>query len=318
MLQKVLGLDASFAAQRQVVIVLFNYLFRKINKYEYRDQMPSRTYAKELWARVSTSGYVLCNCKLYAYARHCAQREGRRISPSAFGVSPEDAKLLAKLDLSHIKRKYKPLQLQQYQKAEACVFADTTIDLNAHIGRFISKKLIFLCRHYGVKREDIENILVDSAIYALRKQYPFFESDLHMVNVCKTAIHNAGISLIQYWTREKRNALISEADGTFSAVHVDIEVAQYMQNMGVVDAHDDPHEQLLQSLRAAKVGPRAQSFLLLARGAADPGFSLFLGVDNEDAAHEWEYGKYLNSLCEYLKVSNEQAQKLMAFLRKHV
>jgi hypothetical protein len=319
MLQQILQVEGG-ATEREVLAVLFNYLFRKIKKYDYRAQLPTRQFAKELWSRVERSGYVLMNCKLYVYARHCAMREGRRISPAAFGIAPEDVRLLNSLDVSHVKRKYKSMNLEQYTRAEKWVFSDPDLDMPTYMGKFISKKMIFLCRHYGVKRDHIEGVLIDAALYAMRKQYPYYESELHMVNVCKTAIHHAGISLIQYWTRGKRNALIREDDGTFSAVHVDIEVAQYMQNIGTLDPQDDEHAQTLQALRACseRMGPRAQSFLSLARGAYDPGFSVFIGLNNEDAAHDWNYQKYLGSICKYLKVNDDQARRFMDFMRSKV
>jgi hypothetical protein len=305
---------------RSVLPVLFAYLFRKINKYEYREQLPSREYAKELWERVSGAGYVLVNCKLYLWARVQAKANGRRLKHSAFEISDQDAKLLNSIDLSHISLDYPAFSLKTYMEEEGRILTHPDEGLQVYIGKFISKKMIFLCRHYGVKRNHIEGVLLDAALYALRKQYPFYESKLHMVNVCKTAIHNAGITLIQFWTREKRNALIKESDGTFSAVHVDLEVAQYMQTLGTVDPHDNPEVHDLQALRAtqAKMGPKARMFFDLASGKHHSGFSMFLGTDNSDLAHDWGYERYLASICTYMKVSMDQAQKFMQFLKRNV
>lgn len=319
MLQQILQVEG-LTAQRQVLDTLFRYLLGDIDKYEYRDRLGDRRYAKDLWNRVVVSGYVLVNCKLYVYARHCAKRQGRRVSAAAYGITPEDAKMLALVAPTWVKKKYKSMSLADYTKAECWVFSDPVLDMKTYIGKFISKKLIFLCRHYGLTREQVEGTLVDAAMYAMRKQYPRFESELHMVNVCKTAIHNAGMSLIQYWTRGKRNALINEDDGTHSAVHVELTTAQYMQNLGTLDPQDDAHAQTLQCLRAAEsnMGPRAKAFLSLARGQFDSGFTLFIGINNEDAAHEWNYQKYLASICKYLHVTADQATQFMAFLRKRV
>lgn len=317
-------LDLGEAKPREQVAVLqtlFGYLFRDINKYRYRERMPSREYAKALWSRVSGTAYVLRNCKLYVYARFCAQREGRRISAAKFGIAPEDLKLLNAIEIK-VNGRYTALTLEEFEDLERWVLTSPQAGLDAHMGRFISKKLIFLCRHYGLTRDQIQNEFLETSLYALRKQYPFFKSELHTVNICKTAIHNAGISLINYWTRGKRNALQAVGDGTFNAVHVDMDVAQSLNStlLGVVAPQDDPHQQNLQALREAtsKVGPRARLFLSLAQGTPDAGFSLFLGTSNDDAVHEWAYTKYLASLCSYLHVSTTEAQRLMTYLRTRV
>lgn len=321
MLDQILAVDASLVEKRKIIGSLFGYLFRDINKYEYRAEMPSREYAKALWGRVTATSYVLLNCKLYVYARHCARREGRRVSASAFGIEKDDLKLLNSIELK-IKKKYPALTLEQFATLENWVLTSPAVDLKTHMGKFISKKLIFLCRSYGLQREQITNQFLETSLYALRKQYPFFKSELHTVNVCKTAIHNAGISLIQYWTREKRNALRVEDDGTFSSVHLDIDVAQAMREsvMGQVGPQDDPHLQNLQVLRDLKhrVSPRARQFLDLARGEPDPGFSMFIGLNNDDAAHDWSYRRYLESVCRYLRVTETEAQRFLTFLRRRI
>ncbi len=314
MLAQVLGTD-----DRSVIQTLFDYLFHSINKYEYRAAMPSREEAKRVWAAVQKSGYVLLNCKLYLYARHVARTKGQRVKAADFEIAEADIPLLRRIQLS-IKAKHKVLTLRQFLDAERVILTDPQIDLDGHMGRFINRKLKFLCRSYGLTLSGLKADFIETALYALRKQYPRFLSELHMVNICKTAIHNCGQSTISYWTRDKRNALRREDDGTFSAVHVDVDLVSSLNSVGVVDKKDDPHHQALESLQFEhhQLPGRAQRFVTLATGSYDAGFSLFLGESNEDLAHEWKYDRYLTQVRLYLGVSEVQQAKLLQHLKARV
>lgn len=314
MLTQILGTDDS-----QVIQILFSYLFRSINKYKYRAAMPSREEAKRVWAAAQKSGYILLNCKLYLYARHVAKTKGQRVRSEEFQIAAEDVRILRKINLE-VKTKHKVYSLSNFLEIEKAILTDPQIDLDGHMGRFINRKLKFLCRSYGLTMSGLKADFIETALYALRKQYPFFLSDLHMVNICKTAIHNCGQSTISYWTRGKRNALRREDDGTFSAVHVDVDLASSLASVGVVDLKDDPHQHALEALHFEhkQLGVRAQQFVTLAKGVYDAGFSLFLGDSNEDLAHDWGYDRYLAAVRNYLKVTEAQQVRLLNHLRRCV
>ena len=137
----------------------------------------------------------------------------------------------------------------------------------------------------------------------MRKQYPFYQSELHAQNICKTAIKNAGQGLIEFWTRGKRNALMKE-NGDFQAVHVPFEA---LSDVSVPPAHDDELRINLQCLSAvAERMPMSQRvWVYAAAGLHDLGFSFFLGKDNRDAVETLPYPRYLSLLCDYHKVTQE-------------
>lgn len=312
MLAQILGTD-----DRSIVQTLFDYLFRRINKYQYRAAMPSRAEAKAVWSRVEASGYILLNCKLYLYARHVAKSQGKRVRARDFEIDSADVAVLNRVVLK-VSTKKKVLSLEQFRKAEELILTSKEIDFDSHMGRFISAKMTFLCRSYGLTMSGIKAQLLDTALYALRKQYPFFHSELHMVNICKTAVHNCGQSLISYWTRDKRNALIREKDGTHSAVHVDLDLAA--NTVGVLDTKDDPYQHTLQALLDTRVSlkSKSKSFVEIALGQPDPGFSLFLGDANEEVVHTWSYPRYLAAARSYLGISEAQQAQLLGVLKSRV
>ncbi len=298
----------------QVVSVLFAYLFKQIDKYEYRKAMPSREIAKEVWERVRDNGYVMRDCKLYAYAFHKNSKAGIPTSPAMYGVARADVACLRKLNLSHVPASYPALTLEQFSAIEGDFLTSTQTD--EYIGKFISKVLRFLIKSYGVKREDLKNEMQINAMYAMRKQYPYFKSELHMRNTAKTSIHNTGVAACEYWTRAKRNALLKE-NGGFQAVHVQLD---HVEDVGTVSTHDDERFQNMQALvdAARKLGPRAKSFVHAAAGLYDEGFTLFLGIDNSDAANDWDYQRYMGKVRDYHRVTDTQEQRLMQHLRKRV
>jgi hypothetical protein len=286
---------------------LFNYLFGAINKFEFRRQI-GKDLAKKVWGLASNDGYLLMNCKLYAYA---ASRGPA--SPKAFDIDRSDVALLKKIDLSHLGSKYQALSLSEYQSLEARVTGSR--ELSVYIGKFISKKLIFLTRSYGVTREEIHSLLLFSAIFAMRLKYPKFETELHALNICKTTIHNTGIGLIEYWTRDKRQALISEGGG-FQAVHVSLE---HINTLSVMPEHADESKQAVEVLRSVKKGlpVKERRLLSLASGEHDTGFSLYLGADNSDLAEEWPFPRYIAQVYSYLRIDPADGQTLLASLRTH-
>ena len=276
---------------------VFQYLFGIISKYEYR-QMLGREEAKRIWSLVVDNGYVLTNCKLYMYARLVARSQGLVVSPAKFEIYKEDVRTLQSVDLSSVSTKHKVYSLFDFRNMEAAIFLSH--DMDTYIGKFISKKLIFLVRSYSQKRSEIEASLKIAGLYALRKQYPFYKSDLHALNICKTAISNAGKGLIEYWTRDKRNALLRE-NGTFQAVNVQYEV---MHDLSVMPEHDDETRLNIQALAAfADKRPQVErEWITTAAGIHNRGFSFFLGKDNCDAVETLPYPKYLELLSQYLKV----------------
>jgi hypothetical protein len=190
----------------------------------------------------------------------------------------------------------------------------TSKELQVWMGKFISRKLIFLTRSYGLKRSDIEGQLLHSGMFALRKQYPIYETELHALNICKTAMHNTGMGIIEYWTRDKRNALLEE-NGSFQAVHVPYES---LSHLSVAPEHADELRVNLQCLvgLAPKLKPKARKFIETAAGLHDEGFSIYIGLDNVDAAYRWDYARYMQSLRDYMDVTTQQTTNLLSSLRK--
>lgn len=290
---------------------LFAYLFGRINKAEYKTAIGSKVEAKKIWTLVSSNGYILKNCKLFAYAVHSNRLISMPTSPAKYEILKEDVSILRRINLSHIKPKYKSYSLFDYDNLEGSILKST--DLKNYTGKFISKKMSYLMKSYGLSREELFGQMQHSALFALRKQYPCYESELHALNICKTAIHNSGVGIMEYWNRAKRKALVLD-NGSYQAVQIPYDS---LVNVGVAPEHDSELRLNLQSLVSVAEGLpiKAQKFVSAAAGLYDPGFSMFIGIDNRDAVESWVYARYLENLRSYYSVSEAQTTNLFSKLR---
>lgn len=289
---------------------VFRYLFGLINKYEFRAILGKE--AKHVWSQVVDNGYALVNCKLYLYARHVAKVKSMGVvKRSKFEVSAQDAKALGRVNLAGLSTKFKPYSLDSFRRLEASILMAPS--LQVYIGKFISRKLIFLVKSYSQKRDEIEASLKIAGMYALRKQYPAYASELHALNICKTAIANSGHGMIEYWTRDKRNALLKE-NGRFQAVHVSYDA---LHHLSVNPEHDSELRINVAAISkfADRCSPKNRDWVMAAAGVHSLGFSLFLGQDNRDLVETTSYANYLGLLSQYLGVSQQlMLKQLRAFL----
>ena len=299
----------------RVTSILFAYLFGIIKKSEYTEMIDDRLLSKAVLASARSSGYVLLNCKLYAYACWCARASEQPLPrASTFEISPKDASLLRRLNLAALGDRFHAFSLSGFTRVLNRVMLKA--DLDQYIGKYVTRKMTFLMKSYGVSRHDLETTLLQSALYAIYKQYPRYESGLHLINICKTTIHNVGQNLIQYHTRKKRQALSRSDDGSFSSVLVSLD--QIID----VPAEDDEHEvrHALMSLAALehRMSPKVREFLHCAAGVYHEGLSEFLGKPNDDLVEAVPYSRYLDKLRSYFEISEQQTERLFERLRPHL
>lgn len=299
-----------------IVPALFAYLFNRIDQRQFINYVAKTSGCRKEGTRLKniarTNGYLLKNCKLYAYACHVARKTG--VKPpraSYYGVTTTDAKLLKRLNLSHL-QDFRAFSLKDFDATVHRVVSGP--DLKAYIGKFVTKKMSFILKSYGETRLDINAHLVEMAIRAIYMQYPRFETELHMLNVAKAQIHNKGQTFITSVTAQRRQRLITNAEGLPEAVHVDIETAQELHAPIEYGLEIRERLQALSKLEG-KMTDRSKQFLMCAAGQHHEGFSEFLAIDNSEFADQVEYDLYLAHLRSYFGVSAENMESLFLKLR---
>lgn len=304
-----------------VVGGLFAYLFNRIDLDQYMAHLEAKGVGdKEEGRRIKDiarfNGYLLKNCKLFAYAYWVAKENGQRLpKPEEFGVLPKDARILRRLNLSHLPKRFKVFSLEEF---DAQIEQVTTCpEMRAYIGRFISKKMKFIMDSYGQERVDIESNLKEAAVSALYKQYPRYESYLHFTNVAKASIHNVGHSFITYMTAKTRQQLLTNADGRNESVHVSLAaITELPSKPSYVHSLRDALASIV-SLEHL-MGKRCKKFLMCMAGHFDPAFSEFLQADNSEVIESMNYERYKKKLQAHLQLTDAQTGRAFRRLRHYL
>lgn len=333
-LRDILGEDhrSKSCSTAETVCALFAYLFRRITQAELVRYLKSKDGTKDRAKRIINktrdSGYVLKNCKLYSFA-HYLHHIGRAPKPKRkdFGVHVSDARILSKVNLDHLPQKHlsKSWVVKTGNGAWTPHMFDAMIEntllttkFDQHIGKFISKKLLFLTKHYGERRDSLTSELRAAALRAAQVTYPRFDSLLHFENAMKSSIHNVGQSKIQYHTTESRNALYKDEQGMHQAVHAGEHELEHLISPDGYMSHIRESMECLVALEP-KLGPGAKRFLTIACGHYDEAFSAFLNVaDNSKAVDSMSYDRYLTSLRKFLGVEQETIDQMFKDLREYL
>jgi hypothetical protein len=301
---------------KKVVGGLFAYLFRRIDLKYFITYIGDREEANRIKDIARNNGYILKNCKLYAYAWHVYKTQGgTKPSFKAYKVDENDASYLRKLILKHVPDRFRAFTLVEFDKTMEHMLSSTEIKNN--IGKFISKKMMFLIKSYGISRHDIEMLLQDAAILAVYKMYPLYETYTHFESIAKASIHNAGHTFITSSTTQSRQRLERNADGTFENLLVQTEVLVDLEAPPEYSAHIKDSVQSLVQLQP-KMSDKVQEFLLSCAGHYNEGLTAFLKKPNDELAHVMDYQKYLEKVRKYYKITEEQQQKLFKKIRPHI
>lgn len=323
MLKQILGLETD-RNSKAILAALFAYYFGRINQRKFIEYVGDQAEGRRIKDLARCNGYILVNCKLYAYAVHCARLAGETIpTASSYGVETEDGFILRKLNLSHLDvNKFKVFTLAEFTGTVAHMLESSEIKNN--IGKFVSKKMAFLLKSFGENRQDIYSYLQEQAMIGVYIQYPRYESYLHFVNIAKATIHNKGQSFISSCTSKSRQRLMRNDDGSFETTHIAIDTMAHKDTLALVEAPPNYGAELRERLQALatlehRLPEKTKAFLLAAAGQHNDGFSAYLKVpSNYEAAETMDYDKYMAKLRSYFNVTEASMEKLFVNLRNHI
>ena len=315
-LHSILAIDKSRKDFKKIVGGLFAYLFRKIDLNYFIEYVGDREEANRIKDIARLNGYILKNCKLYAYAWHVYKSGvGTRPNIADFKVNESDAFYLRKLILKHVPTRFRAFTLAEFDSTIEHLV--TSREIKNNIGKFISKKMMFLIKSYGHVRTDLELMLSEAAIIAVYKTYPLYENYVHFEAIAKASIHNVGQTFITSATTQSRQRLIRNTDGTFENLHVQTDVLVDLEAPQEYSAHIKESIQSLVKLQP-RMSERAQEFLLCCAGHYHDGLSKFLNHPNDRLVEALDYTKYLEKVRKFYKITESQQQKLFQKLRPHL
>jgi hypothetical protein len=316
MIKDILGIDDPEKFLK-VSAALFAYLFRRISHKRFqailKNHLPLESVDKVL-NEARTNGYLLKNSKAFAWSYFKSRYDDSEVpNPKKFKVAEEDAVLLRRLNLSHISLDFPAYSLREYQGILDGATSDRAVSLK--ISKFVSKRMLFLLKSYGVEREDLENECRLGALRSIYMRYPVFDDLQHVRNTANTGIHNAGEDLVKYYTSPTRQRLQKTKEGDFEARHVDLSSlaeleTPYVSTLASIQEEISHLDELVKTLT-----PVEQSYMRVLKGEYDEGFSAHLGEDNRDALESMAASRYRLEARRHFGISNKAGKELFAWLR---
>lgn len=285
---------------------VFAYLFSLIPTNQYKEEVPNGYRLKQ--DVIDKSGYILKNCKLFAYRYAYRTYTGGVLpKPERYGIHEKDVQILKRLNLTSIDMdRYKAASLTRFDKVVSDVLSCREFEV--YLNRFIYKKLRFIIQSYGDSFDNIKSHLKEKALYHIYRTYPYFDTKLHMLNVAKRAAHNSGIDYIRHKTTQKNNRLNFDGEG-YVAVNVDIDS---LHNLPL----EDPGRFNAPCLSNFKFSKRASLYLSLMQGVFDSEFSEYLGARNDEYVHEVTFRRYKAQVEKYLGLNERIVETLFEKIRK--
>jgi hypothetical protein len=301
----------------KVGAALFAYLFRRISHKRFqtilKNHLPAESCEKVL-NEARTNGYLLKNCKAFAWSFFKSRYGKAEVpTPRKYKIDEEDAAFLSRLNLSHLNLDFPSYTLAEYQGILDGATSDKAVSLK--ISKFVSKRMLFLLKSYGVEREDLENECRLGALRSIYMRYPAFDDLQHVRNTANTGIHNAGEDLVKYYTSPTRQRLQKTKDGDFEARNVDLaSLAEletpYVSTLASIQEEVAHLDELVKTLN-----PIEQSYMRVLKGEYDAGFSAHLGEDNRDALESMAASRYLLEARRHFGISNKAGKELFDWLR---
>lgn len=303
----------------KVGAALFAYLFRRISHKRFLAILKTHLSDEEcdkVLQEARTNGYLLKNCKAYAWRFYKARYESPSEFPNhkSYKIADEDVALLQRLNLSHISLKYPAYSLREYQSIIDGATSDKAT--STKIGKFVSKRMLFLIKSYGVERSDLENECRLGALRSIYMRYPQFDDLQHVRNTANTGIHNAGEDMVKYYTSPTRQRLQKTKEGDFEARHVDLASLSELETPFVGGLASLQEEIAHLDELVKTLDPVEQDYMSVLKGEHHAGFSGHLGQDNRDALEVMAASRYRLEARRYFGISNKAGKDLFAWLRQ--
>lgn len=287
---------------KRILVMCLRYVFGLINKRQINKEVSLKE--RRVVDQILSDGYFLKNCKLYTYK----VLKDKRAHYQKYDITRDDARCLRSCIkyLVDVDTSWPAIPISEIDSYVNTLLSNK---IDVYMGKFITKKLSFLVKSYGLTYHDIKTDMIFSGINAIYKSYPRFESKLHAINIAKRAIHNAGMGLISYNTKSCRNQLYRDQDGLFQSK------VRELSTIATLPIEDNKEElvthksiELLISSNTL-LNEQGQRFIRIAAGKYDADFSQFLGMDNRDYIEQCKYSLYLRKLRKYFRLSIEETEE---------
>jgi hypothetical protein len=214
------------------------------------------------------------------------------------------------------------LSIARIKKLESLAICNSEIE--TYMGKFVSRKMAFLIKSYGVSSKDLTTSMIERAIYNLRINYPNWKASGDMLAMCKSAIANSGHNLILYYTADKRTKLTTSNTGVEISLDFNGEANWDSVEYSAIimsETFDRGMATLEATLSLDSIFKKQQHLpkkfkvLQLLAGKYDFGFSEFLGTDNSDFSDAHDFETTLSKVCDYTGLDLSKVEAYLETLR---
>lgn len=253
-------------------------------------------------------------------ARADAKLQGLRLKDSMLvDMVVEDGSL--KDHVTTLKQTYKPLTIDRFKKEVARAWQNN----NQNAWNFARYKLRFLC-NWGMKITDLVSDCTEGAYYALLLQYPMIQNRVHLNNIYKQSLRQAGLKLIAYYTAQSRSVFDTEGNlRRLSLNHeVDGQEIQFEGSpeeaaglMGYTYEQNEKAMYVRSVLQGATLSRREKRLVHYLMDDTDEGFEEWLAV-NPTTLHDKDPAAYLTACQQYLQLPSTSIERLRHLLSQGV
>jgi hypothetical protein len=254
----------------------------------------------------------------------------------------ELAQKLSEYCLSRLRVGHKPRTLEEFDRGLTRVIPL----LEVTCGKFVTKKFKFLTQSGQLNKDETQQELLLSGLYAMYRAYPEIDDLLHLKNIGITAIGNRGQNMIMEATSASRQRLTRNEDGSFSGVVMSMNTADFdvvfSQDAGSgtggsmitcnalmsgLDGNSVEYERpsdvdrqrdlktTIDKLFGKMRTEKARRFASILMGVHDEEFSVYLGQANDEASDKMPYMEYSETARSFLDIPKEKARNFVMRLR---
>jgi hypothetical protein len=335
------------ATQKLLLNYCVQYLFRfisaaKFNVLVRKATGDSKTRLIEMRRSLTSDGYLAKNIKVWLYYLYKEKPKVSKNILREFEIQKCDHYLHRHLNIETItlieklcRKGYKAKTLKEIDQIYTYVLEedDSYEGITKWTSRFVGRKMRFIADRFSETVNDMVNALKADGLESIMFVYPRIESLEHCINICKRAIHNDGINLIERHTSETRGRITMNADGSANLKLEPLHSPNVIQALENGDNHfvcsslegssvsNLDLRLSVQSILSQYSGSRRR-FIHLITGEFDEAFSKFLKdknpkllSSNDQYFDRVAFDIYLRQVLDYIGVSEELGLQLIEELK---
>ena len=327
--------NAKGSLREELVHSLLRYLFSTINYSQMRKEFQGLAgvdFTRDIRNSMVRDPSVMYNVKFPIYlavtsstkakARDLAKKNNLHLKDVTLLDHVFDSDL--RDELAELAEKYRPLTIERFRsEIERAWLINQANSLN-----FVRFKLRFLC-NWGLQIPDLVADCTGSAYHALLLQYPHIQSRVHLNNLYKQSLRQAGLKLIAYYTSQNRS--VFDTSGNLRRFSIDYDNPDSDQTSDLLGTSqvatglyggDYMQQGQLENVRTVLLhgglDKSEEKLVMYLMGETDEIFETWLKKKYKLSPSRALPKTYLKACCDYLDISLSRLQEIQEMFKSGV